>query len=62
MLLAAHINVATLAENEQGKTGKHNESDNNFPHTISFKKKAPTEGAAKRSRQPSPEQSTQHIT
>jgi hypothetical protein len=40
MLLATHVNVATCAQDVQAQTSKHRESHNNFPHTISFKKKA----------------------
>jgi len=42
MLFTAHINITTLAENEQGQTRKHRKTYSNFPHTISFNKKGST--------------------
>jgi hypothetical protein len=47
MLLTTHINIATFAQNEQGQTGKRYKTYGNFPHTISFIKKAPHQGSLK---------------
>ena len=41
VLLATHVNIATLAENEQGQAGKNGESDSNFPHDEFPEKDAP---------------------
>lgn len=40
MLFATQINVAAFAQDEQGHTRKRHKTYCNFPHTISFKKKA----------------------
>ncbi|WIW00319.1 hypothetical protein [Kinneretia aquatilis] len=34
MLLAAHVNVATLAHDEDGQSRKRNEADEQFPHGV----------------------------
>ena len=39
MFFATHVNIATLAQNEQGQTGKYRKSHSNFPHTSFFQKK-----------------------
>ena len=41
MLFAAHINVATFTQDEQGQARKNSKTHCNLPHTISFIKKAP---------------------
>jgi hypothetical protein len=44
MLFTTHINIAALAQDEQSQASKNGKSQNNFPHTISFKKKALKKG------------------
>jgi hypothetical protein len=34
VLLAAHVNVATLAHDEDGQSRKRNEADEQFPHGV----------------------------
>jgi len=41
VFFSAQVNVATLAQHEQGQGGKHQKSYNNFPHTLVLKKKTP---------------------
>jgi hypothetical protein len=38
MLFATHVDVAPLAQNEQGQSGKNDKTNHNFPHTIFLKK------------------------
>jgi hypothetical protein len=35
MLLTAHVDVATLGQNEQRQTRKNDKTHSNFPHTVS---------------------------
>jgi len=42
VLFAAHVNIATFAQNEERQTGKYGKSDCNFPHKNSlFNKSSP---------------------
>lgn len=41
VLFTTHIDIAAFAQDKQGHTGKRDKTHNQFPHRISFKKKAP---------------------
>lgn len=41
VFFSTHVDVATLAQNEQGQACKHDETQCNFPHTHFLNKKGP---------------------